>query len=558
MTGSLTISNASKGSTYKAYKLADLGIKDGKVVHAVLNETYLNAGLFQKEGNESKTYWWDVLTGEVQDEGYAPIKDVSADGGLEAVLSEASQKIANILAEKLRGNSTLYGAADVASATVARADGDAPDAKTDVQFSDLKSGYYLIIETDTDEKTSILSTVPILAVVKGPGESRAAKTDIPTVTKVIEKNNSDFATSTEDIGDEVTYRLDAKVPKYPDEAENICFALTDTISKGLTLNTSGDGGTGNVVLDKVEGVSADGNSVTTLNPPAYSVSEATNVSSEGDYKDGKQFTVTFNYESIKQYAYVRVTYKATLNKDCVVEKAHSNKGNPNKVHLTYSNNYTTTDKYTTPDVEVRTYTYRFNIFKFAYDADGTSKNPLKNAWFAVYKEKEDGTKEYVEWYNNNQDDGNLISAKNEDSATNEKYPFVVKTDESGYVYLYGLDEGTYKIEEVKAPDGYNPIEDVAGTFTVGVGTTDNSAQEIIQSGTEAKAHTAKQPTGVFTVKESAADDAAELDKVEIENTKDITLPSTGGIGTTIFYVLGALLVVIAGVVLVTRRRMNGK
>ena len=280
---------------------------------------------------------------------------------------------------------------------------------------------------------------------------------------------------------------------------------------------------------------------------------------EGEYKGGQKFTVKFVYDKVKDYEYVCVKYTATLNKNCVVEELNTKKamGNPNRVTLQYTNNYT---KETTAEKgprEVRTYTYRFPIYKFTYDATG-NKESLAGAQFVVYKQ---GTEEYVQYKKekiekapDEEDEEKVVSVYNETGVTvsegdeSHTYHYVFTSDAEGYIYLAGLDAGTtYVVKEIVAPEGGYTLAPET-TFTITAEPGANGAQEIRSDKNAQKA--ANDPTG--NVKEGGAD------QIEVENTKDITLPTTGGIGTTIFYVLGALLVVIAGVVLVTRRRMNGK
>jgi len=146
-------------------------------------------------------------------------------------------------------------------------------------------------------------------------------------------------------------------------------------------------------------------------------------------------------------------------------------------------------------------------------------------------------------------------------APNEtKSPLVVTTDDNGVAEFVGLNAGTYTLEETHSPEGYNKLD---GTSTITITWEDPTAVDTTDlTGDDLTAAQAKIAQGGFTL--TATSIAEELawnatDKqyeVTIENMSGSVLPSTGGIGTTIFYVVGAILVIGAGVVLITRRRMD--
>lgn len=119
---------------------------------------------------------------------------------------------------------------------------------------------------------------------------------------------------------------------------------------------------------------------------------------------------------------------------------------------------------------------------------------------------------------------------------------VTTTIEAGEISIHGLDDDTtYYLYEIKAPDGYNLKKD-ATQFKINADydTTDTS----------------KKPT-VTVIIDDAGTQSDDL-KVSIENQSGTQLPSTGGMGTTIFYVLGSILLIGAGVLLVTKKKMSGR
>ena len=143
------------------------------------------------------------------------------------------------------------------------------------------------------------------------------------------------------------------------------------------------------------------------------------------------------------------------------------------------------------------------------------------------------------------------------------YTATATSNDQGLIEFKGLNAGTYTIEETIAPDGYNKIE---GTSTLVIAWTDPAAIEAIDESErtdEQKAQLANggfylsgTEAGKFTITTSIDGDNVATVHFEIENNKGTNLPSTGGIGTTIFYMIGAILVIGSGIVLVTRRRMS--
>lgn len=206
---------------------------------------------------------------------------------------------------------------------------------------------------------------------------------------------------------------------------------------------------------------------------------------------------------------VIVTYSATLNEKAVI----AGEGNPNETWLVYGDN-NHTEKDTT-----RTYTWQMDVLK--YTMKDNKETPLAGAKFVLYKTV-DGKNLYALADGNNKITG---WTENESEAT------MFETPNNGRFSIIGLDAGTYYLKEIEAPAGYNMLKDpieVVITATVDGATN----------------------TGTATV--TPAVDGT----VKVENKTGAELPSTGGIGTTIFYVVGGLLVVAAGVLLVTRKRMS--
>jgi LPXTG-motif cell wall-anchored protein len=230
---------------------------------------------------------------------------------------------------------------------------------------------------------------------------------------------------------------------------------------------------------------------------------------------------------------------ATLNSNAKIGSAE---GNPNEVYLTYSNNpnYTgtgdNTPTGTTPKDKVIVFTYELDTTK----VDGTTKAKLSGAEFELYKGTD--TKSYAI----------VADGKVTGWTTDETKATALKSDDNGLFKVAGLDDGTYYLKETKAPTGYNLL--TAPVTLVIAAATVNSQNWV---GTAADALTA------LTIKvgsEAIADGNVSTGTVTatIANNAGSTLPSTGGIGTTLFYVIGILLMSGAAVLLVTKKKMANR
>lgn len=226
--------------------------------------------------------------------------------------------------------------------------------------------------------------------------------------------------------------------------------------------------------------------------------------------DGCTFEVKFKDGVLKPNDVVEVAYSAEVNEYAVI----GGTGNDNKTHLTYSDTPKSTGERLT-----KTYVWQFDVFKYAM-RDG-QEIPLAGAQFVLYKTVND-EKFYAQAANGK------ITGWTDD----QKYATVFETPDKGNFVIAGLDADTYYLEEIKAPDGYNRLKE-----PVNVVITAN-----IASG--------KTVTATITYNETATG------TVRIENQTGVELPSTGGIGTTVFYVIGGLLMGVAVVLLVTRKKMS--
>lgn len=208
---------------------------------------------------------------------------------------------------------------------------------------------------------------------------------------------------------------------------------------------------------------------------------------------------------------IKVTYSATVNEHAIenVEK--------NSATLTYSNDPIKNITTDTKTDEEKVYSSKIEIIKHV---TGNEDTMLNGAKFILYKEDENGNKLYYKYDTTNQ----VVTWINEKSKADVKITGE-GNQEDGKAYFEGLKDGTYYLLETEAPDGYNLLPDA-------------QTVQIINDG-----------NNVTTI-------TAPVKLVKVANSTGSVLPSTGGIGTTIFYAVGGVLVVGAGVLLITRKRMS--
>ena len=232
-----------------------------------------------------------------------------------------------------------------------------------------------------------------------------------------------------------------------------------------------------------------------------------------DLNDDCTFHIVFTQaylDSITADTNIVINYTAKLTSSAV-----AGTGYLNDTWLDYGNNQHTEHDTTT------TYTWKLPIYK--YHKDGDTQKALAGAEFILYKGIDESNRDYAQVT-----DGKLTGW----TTTKAEASKLVSGDE-GKIAVEGLDADTYYLEETKAPGGYNKL---AGPVKVEISHT------VSVEGAD-MTHTLKQ-------------DATDVAEVEIENKSGTELPSTGGIGTTIFYVLGSILVIGAVVLLIAKKRMS--
>ena len=444
--------------------------------------------------------------------------------------TDAAQTTANIISAWVTGNGTEIPAAGI---------GVAP-------------GYYVVKDEYTDanaDQTTTLST-NIIAVVDdvaiipkaGTTEHKKEVVDVNDTTDTkLDLSNlvgltgwSDSADY--DIGDDVPFKLTTKIASDFAKYKAYVLKVHDTLGTGLSLNA-----------DSIK-VYVDGK-------------EATKGDADGNYKvttNGQSFAVEFGKLNANTNAAadkeVVVYYTAKLTGDNVVI---GNPGNPNTSYAEFSNNPNgdQSGTTTTPDDTVVVFTYKTDVDKV--DPDGAA---LSGAGFTLYKKYNAAVTGKT-----NVAGSTPAGAKADTFPTGEFWYEVATISNVTNFEFKGIDDGTYVLAESTTPSGYNTIDPITLVVTATHGTsTDNEATHgykvtVLCAGNNTFVADPKGGDIKFTKKDKTEKSLTTGEIYsEIVNQKGATLPSTGGMGTTIFYIIGVVLLAGAAIILVTKRRMNAE
>lgn len=434
---------------------------------------------------------------------------------------------------------------------------------SETSYSDLADGYYLVKDKDGSQKgENGYYTLYVVQVVDGILEFEP-KGNVPKTDKKILEDGEEVDVNEASIGDTVTYQITGTLPSNFADYKEYYYVFTDTLSKGLTFNE------GSIT------VSVDGENVTD-----YFYKDATmNEDNSTTITVGIQDIVALNNVegvNVDKDSKIVVTCTATLNEGAVI----AGEGNPNDVKLDYSNDPNNSGDGTkdtppknpdepkpthptgeTPKSEVVTYTTELTILKtdengailpgaeFTLTGEGVNIVLVTTATFTEdasgdYWKLADGTYTTTAPSGDNSDDYESTTTKYskefelvaKGNGKNETDVVGTVDPETGKVTFSGLGAGTYTISETTTPAGYNTIEDITFTITF-----------------DADTQTFESDNGDVQV-----DENDNTLYTKIINQKGATLPSTGGMGTTIFYILGAILVIAAGLLLIAKKRMENK
>ena len=413
-------------------------------------------------------------------------------------------------------------------------------AKTDTLYNPI------VVSADysSTNGTNIMgSETPLSETMVGNATATAKKE-----TLKVEKTQDDPQDTTDnsyDVGDTVQFTVNTTIPTFADVYTNPTFKITDEMSTGLVLTS----GTVKVYIGGSE------------------VTELSNKVVEDGTKGWSLDLTGTDYVKRDALTPIEIKYDAVLT-----ESAFSSVNEEtNDVKVEFSNNPDNQEDKGTVKDKTRTYTFSIDgnllgksgvrtseLVKVAVDGNGnpiiqasatgeTYENALAGAVFGLYTDESCAADKVY---------------KNKVNGVEKSWNNIV-TDKNGYMEINGLDAGTYYLKEISAPAGF-----IAEQKTHKIVISAEYDTETITEGgytydlPKLKSYTitideATTSTYSMTLEASSitTSEATNL-PTSIMNTKGIELPSTGGIGTTIFYIIGSVLVIGAGIVMVTRRRMN--
>lgn len=402
--------------------------------------------------------------------------------------------------------------------------------------AEVAPGYYLIKDVSTTVEGETLSTyivevvanVEITPKVKSPESNKKVK-DVNDSTSETSgwQDSADY-----DIGDSVPFQITFTLPTdYAYYTEGYRVIVHDRQSAGLDFDASSV----KVYVNEVK----DENVIT-----GFTTTSGEDVEECDGCETDKPCSFHISCDNIKVITYgtnqklnagdkIIFTYSSTLNENALIGAA----GNENEMDVEFSNEPYGTGTTNTPDDKVVVFTYQVNV-----DKVDENKAPLTGAGFTLYKEVPNTVTGAKTGAVIKADFANNVKA---DKLADDKYYIVACaaiTDADGDTFDFkGVDDGNYVLVETTVPAGYNAWDAVAFTITADHSeTSDDPALTSLTGG--------DQITGEFKDTGIIATD--------VENKSGTTLPTTGGIGTTLFYVFGGIMVLAAVVLLVTKKRMG--
>lgn len=474
-TGTITVTNAKAGETYKVYKILSLeSYDDSKKAYS-----YVKNPVGDK---------WNDFVNNSRD-----YLEINKDGYVTFVAGKDSPEGAREFALKAMDYAKKH---DISATKTATAS-EGKDTDITVEFTDLPFGYYLV-ESSVGTACSIDTTAPKATI--------RDKHDAPSVSKKIIEGSGVSGNITENgaknsvnIGDTVAYEVTINVK--PNAKK---YVLHDKMDDHLQFG---------IVSDAHAYLKDEKND--SKNNPGLKLTQDFVVNTNTGH--GCAFDISFTDAFYKKYEEainsgnlnkITFTYLATVKNDAPIDTAM-----PNTAYLTYGEHSKTE--------EVKTNTYTWGIPVFKYTSNAGDKKALAGAKFILSTDS-------------NFTEGNVLNFTN--TGNTYRYASTSGNNElvsagDGMININGLKSGTYYLKETKAPDGYNLLKEPIKIVVTGDAVTGKPVIKVDNNGT-----------------------ATVVKKVEVWNNKGSLLPSTGGMGTTLIYVVGSILVLASGIVLFSKRK----
>jgi len=553
--GTITIKNATIGKEYKVYQLFDATVAGDKVAYTTTKEVaekfnVIDGNVFEFKPNTAGSYNVSIKTDPETNETYSNEKVIAF--------------LQNFVEEKTEGeNSTVEVAGTLPYLTMS----STTATNETIQFTNVPLGYYLVASSlgatitldAADASATIIDKNQSGPSWDGDGKvivNEDAETDAEKEVKVDSAN----------YGDTIKFKVSVYTTNYEGADPIIEYTVKDVLDGGMSYVTK-DGSPD--VTVRVQGQDEP------LSADQYSIAYGKKTVDEVEVDDPNSFIITIKWNNYTESegkviagdmlydspSKITVEYSATVE-DSAVIAGEGNKNTANFGYTTVKEDGTTEDKghEESNKKETKTYVYALGIVKTNLQSemldDATFILELDGKGLIVEEINADGTEvvgdthtgiyKFVGYANAESTDpeGNTVPAQD---------PTPVTTI-GGKILVKGVEDGTYTLTETKAPAGYNAlVESVTVDAVLEVQYSDTVTETIYYDKDNKVTNVVTDATNTVTVNETFDSPVAWKTVVNFTGT---LLPSTGGIGTTIFYVVGGLLVAGAGILLITKKRMS--
>lgn len=546
---SITIQNDKTGHTYEAYQIFAGTVSSDEAT----------------AGNVEGPMLGDIIWGSGVDGG-ALLTALQAENAGKYGTCTTAADVAKALGTENATAADAAAFADIAAqhltATVAGT-ATAPNDDGNYVIEGLPAGYYLVKDKDDTLDGTADTATDYIVQVLGNVTMAPKSSDIPTLEKkVAEQGKGDEGKYPDDggygthyndvadwnIGDRVPFKLIGSIPDM-DAYDTYQYIFHDTISAGLTL----DMGSFDVYVAKEKNqdpVALKWNEVPAEN---YTLTPT-----ENGFTLAIDNLKKFPYVDEEGRKYILVFYDAELNGNAEIGLP----GNENSAYLEFSNNPNGNGTGRTEEDKVIVFTYQLDGTK----VDGETQAALQNAQFVLLNGAKSEAAVVVggkvtEWIKfGTQADGSELDIPTTyegwTTLAQQHNGLILTSAADGAFKIAGLDDGTYFLREIQAPNGYNLLE---GDVQLDIAATTVNGQEW-----DGDPATALEDLNMTITVEGAEEEPTQVEGdradgtvgVTVKNNQGATLPETGGMGTTLFYIIGGLLVVGAGILLVVRIRMR--
>ena len=531
-----------------------ISIASALIMMLAMTATAFADATLSKEAGDNHTYdvyqifkadSVDATTGELAGVKYGANSTGTEDSAVPTTVLEALAAVnSSSDAEKIAVIDDYWNQSSAAFATI---NDTTPTAS-------LPTGYYLIKDTTTSSEGDSVNFHVAIVSDGSTALTITNKRDVPEVSKYIKEDSTSTYGKTADYsqGEEnIAFRIVGTLPDATNYAryQSYQYAFTDNMTNMTYVADS--------LTAKVYTGYTDENNLGTEYGTLDLTDSNVTLSASGS-------NISLAFADLKVATYTDATITAGVPADAVVVVEYNAKftdsaviggyGNANSVKLTYSNDpnldasgnpITTTED--TPEDYAYAFTYEFDGLKI----DSTTNSPLSGAGFKI--KDADGNYAIIS--------AGVVTGWTETQADGTE----ILTGATGEVIVKGLDEGTYTLTETTVPDGYSAIADIDFTVAATISAIDVSSADYVSGSQEYKVETlsiTSASTNMTVDSQEGVTTVADTDNgvvfADILNSPKSSLPSTGGIGTKLFYIFGSALMILAAIAFVVKMRFSRK